>query len=512
MNDQQYLFDPIPNDKYDLLSKDELVALNKGNEDLVRQLIDYNKELKNKLLKELCKHEQKSFFLNEELFNIKHKLFGKSSEKSKKNKSHKSKKKDPKKRVRLPSERYSNLDVVEKEVEHDEAPSCGACHSQMKKSGLFETSEYLTFIPRKYYVVREKRHKYRCACCQGSLVTTPAIPRIVEGGAYSDEMIIDVAMSKFLDLLPIERYTEIASREGLSDLPANSLINTIHKLADILEASYKIIKKEVLSSKVIHADETPHRMLEGDKKSNWYTWGFSSDSASYFEVRDTRSGEVASDLLQDSKCRYLVSDVFSGYKRAVKDANETRETKIEHLYCNAHARRKFKESEKNYEESEYFLKLYRRVYRLNKKDYLEKYPEDKKRRYQSLYMKLMYKRALEMKINYSTHSSLHKALKYFIDNFESLVRFTSQENLPIDNNSQERQLRSPVVGRKTWYGTHSKRGAKTTAIMFSIVQSCKLNKINPREYVTNLVRDLHGGKAAYSPKQYTDGQKNLDVN
>jgi len=290
--DQQYLFEPIPCDKFDLLSKDEVVGLCKDQQDLIKQIINRNQKLEIKLFS----GEQKSFSLGEQLINIKNKFFGKSSEKSPKKESKGKTKEDKKKRVRLPSERYKNLDIVEKEVEFDVAPSCPCCSDEMKKSGLIDLLEYLTFIPRKYYVVREKKHKYRCRNCQESLITTPAIPRVIPGGAYSDEMIIDVALSKFLDLLPIERYTQIARREGLTDLPANSLINTTHKLADWIEASYRIIKEEVLDSEIIHADETPHRMLEGDKKSNWYMWGFSTESASYFEVRDTRSGQVASDL------------------------------------------------------------------------------------------------------------------------------------------------------------------------------------------------------------------------
>lgn len=497
--DQQWLFEPIPCDKYDLLTKEEVVGLSKDQADLIRQLIKQNNALTNELLS----GQQKSFSLGEQLFNIKNKLFGRSSEKSPRDKLNRKNKKQAKKRVRLPSERYKNLDIVEKEVEFDELPACPCCQSKMQDSGLFDSAEYLTFIPRKYYVVREKRHKYRCKSCHGGLVTSPAIPRLIPGGAYSDEMIIDVAMSKFLDLLPIDRYTKIAEREGLVDLPANSLINTTHKLADYIEPVYRIIKEEVFDSEVVHADETPHRMLEGDKKSDWYTWGFSTDSASYFEVRDTRSGEVASDLLVDSNCRYLMSDVFSGYKKAVNDANDKRVAKIEHLFCNAHARRKFKESELNFkEESEYFINLYQRIYRLESVDYKINLTPENKKSWQKIYMKLMEKKALEIKSSFLKNHSITKAVNYFLNNFESLVRFTKDPRLPIDNNSQERQLRSPVVGRKTWYGTHSKRGAKTTAIMFSIVQSCKLNKINPRQYITDLVRALHQGQPAYSPKQY----------
>jgi len=63
------------------------------------------------------------------------------------------------------------------------------------------------------------------------------------------------------------------------------------------------------------------------------------------------------------------------------------------------------------------------------------------------------------------------------------------------------------VGRKTWLGTHSERGAKTAAILFTLVEGCKLNKVNPREYFKNLVQDLHQGKAPYTPKEYKDLQK-----
>jgi len=118
--EQAHLFAPIPNDKYDLLTKDEVVTLNKSNEDLNRQLQKYIKELLNQLLSS----EQKSFLLEEQTINIKNKLFGKSSEKSSKiSIQNKEKKKSPKKRLLLPSERYPNIDVIEKDVTLDEAPS-----------------------------------------------------------------------------------------------------------------------------------------------------------------------------------------------------------------------------------------------------------------------------------------------------------------------------------------------------------------------------------------------------
>ena len=63
-------------------------------------------------------------------------------------------------------------------------------------------------------------------------------------------------------------------------------------------------------------------------------------------------------------------------------------------------------------------------------------------------------------------------------------------------------MRNPVIGRKTWYGTHSKKGAETNAIMFSIVESCKINKVNPREYFKDIVHAIHEGRCVFTPNEY----------
>lgn len=499
---QDYLFEPIPGDKYDLLTKDEVVILNKSNENLIAQMQKYIKELE----AEKFKQEQKSFLLEEQTIQIKHRLFGKSSEKSD-SKDFKNKDKRPaRQRVLLPSERYPNIPVVEKLVTLETLPKCQTCHQEMKDSGLTEESEYLTVIPRKFYVVKQVRVKYRCSCCQDSLLTTPSIPRIKPGSSFSDEMIIDVALSKYCDLIPIERYVQMAARSGVEGLPSNSLIQGTHNLAQFLSPVYEKIKYEVMSSLVLHADETPHRMLEGDDKSNWYLWGFSTNSASYFEAHDTRSGQVAADIIKDSKCEYLVSDVFSGYGKAVTDSNDYRRKNnlplVKNLYCNAHARRKFKEAELSFpKESRFFIWCYQKIYRL------EKHENDPDRRsLQEFYYKMMEKMGLKLRLNYSLKSSLVKAIDYFIKNFTELTYYLKSNDLPIDNNSQERLMRNPVIGRKTWYGTHSKQGAETNAILFSLVESCKLNKINPRDYFKDIVHAVHEKREVFTPHEYLEAQ------
>src|SRR6202453_5546290 len=239
----------------------------------------------------------------------------------------------------------------------------------MEDSGLTEESEFLTKIPAQYYVVVQVRHKYACRSCHGDIKTAPAPPRIKEGSAYSDEIMIDVAVSKYCDLIPIERQAKMAAREGLMELPPQSLIETTHYIADFVRSAYERLGIECLQSKVLNADETPHRMLEGDERCHWFLWGFSTPRSSYFECHDTRSGDVASRLLIKSKCEFLVSDVYSGYGKAVRETNVVRAEQnlplIAHVYCNAHARRYFKQAEERFPEgSEFFITQYKEIYKL----------------------------------------------------------------------------------------------------------------------------------------------------
>ena len=110
---------------------------------------------------------------------------------------------------------------------------------------------------------------------------------------------------------------------------------------------------------------------------------------------------------------------------------------------------------------------------------------------------------MKLKFSYSSKSSLVKAVSYFIKNFHELTLFLNFEDLPIDNNSQERLMRNPVIGRKTWYGTHSKRGAETNAVLFSIVESCKINKVNPRDYFRDIVHTIHEKRSIFTPNEYS---------
>lgn len=123
------LIDTIPCDKFDLLSKEEVIELAKGYDDVIRQLQATIEETN----KEILKSEHSQFLLNEIVLKITNKLFGKSTEKSEKKSSPNKHKKEPRQRVLLPSDRYPNLDVIEKRVELDKAPMCLCCNKEISK-------------------------------------------------------------------------------------------------------------------------------------------------------------------------------------------------------------------------------------------------------------------------------------------------------------------------------------------------------------------------------------------
>jgi transposase len=489
-----------------MLSKNELIEFNEAQG---RVIESFQKQLED-LRAEKEKLEQQSLLVDDKYLFLKKRFFGKSSEKE----SHplmdvppRDISKIPKTRVLLPSQRYPGVPIIIEDLGLKKLPKCDDCGCEMSDSGMVEVSECLTLDAREFCIERNRRKKYRCGKCHTSIVTTPLLPRITPGGSYSDKMIIDVAMSKYCDLVPIERYAAIAAREGLVGLPPQSLIEVTHKLADFIEPVVnKILEKEIKESSVLHADETPHRMLSKSDK-NHYLWGFSNRIASYFEIHNTRSGDVASELLKNSKCEYLVSDVFSGYGKAVRETNEYRaENKlplVQSLYCNAHARRKFKEARERFMEAQAYLDLYKKIYFLESQVQAKPPDESPPLRGQMkiLFDELRSKAMADINL-FSSKSSMARAINYFLENYEGLTRFLQNSMFPIDNNPQERLLRNPVIGRKTWFGTQTDRGAKTNVIMFTVVESCKLNKINPREYLKNLVVSIQYNNEVITPNEF----------
>ena len=494
---------PEPEGSLERLSRSELLVLLRGEISIRRQIEAQLLELKEKVFESEGKY-----------FRVRSKLYGPSSERSPRPDGGRPPARGGRRprssAPRLPSERYPNAEIIEKHVTAEVPPTCEACGAGMADSGMTETSEYLTVIPKRYLIVRQHRHKYRCGHCHGGIVTTPSIPRLVPGSSYSDELIVDATLSKYCDLLPMERYTQMAARQGFGGLPPQSLIAASIRLAEIFQPLYERLRRETLATRVLLADETPHRMLEGDERQRWYLWGFLSGGTScFYECHDTRSGEVAAHVLAASSLEVLLTDVYSGYKRAVRETNELRtragnELKaIEMAFCNSHARRGFVLDEKaETSDAQRMIDAYKAIYRLEAA--LKGLARDavyEQRQTMKPYFLATRAHAAAVDSRYSDKGGLGKAFNYFLTNYSGLTLFLDNPDVPIDNNAAERILRAPVVGRKTWYGTHSRDGALAAAVHFSLVQSCRLVGLNPRTYYRESISRAHARETPLTPKE-----------
>lgn len=410
---------------------------------------------------------------------------------------------------KLPSERFPNVEIKEELQIPEQTPSCPCCNETMKESGLFDTSEKLEVDPKKYFIVRSKRPKFNCSNCHGAMINTPALASIIPMSNYGDSLIIDASLSKYCDLIPMGRYADIAYRSGLEGLPPQSLIGLSHHLANFLFPIYEKIKKEILSSLVPQADETPHKMLEGDERYNWYLWGFFSKYGCYFEAHNTRSGDIAINFLKQSAAKFLVSDGYAGYKRAIKEIKKLFNRDITEVFCNAHAFRYFRDAGITWEnECSLPLKIYGDIYELERKrkegaDTLSPSEQLELRNKMKPLFEKIKTYCEEQKDKAMPESAFKKSLGYFLNHYDGLTVCTTNIEIPLDNNLSEREIRPAVVGRKTWIGTHSKRGAKTAAVLFSLVQSCKMNNVNPRNYFPWVVKRIHNGEEALTPYEYS---------
>jgi transposase len=153
------------------------------------------------------------------------------------------------------------LPMVEEfhDLEDRECPVCGGDLREM--SGQTEDSEEITVVERRFILVKQRRRKYRCQC-NASVVTAPGPDKLTPGGRYTPAFAVEVASSKYLDHLPLERQVKIMGREGLM-VESQTLWDQLNVLAHHLQPTYEALGESVLSSPVVFADETWWRLMDG---------------------------------------------------------------------------------------------------------------------------------------------------------------------------------------------------------------------------------------------------------
>ncbi|HEY0869305.1 MAG TPA: IS66 family transposase, partial [Acidothermaceae bacterium] len=378
-----------------------------------------------------------------------------------------------------------NIDVTHALDKADQV--CTQCGGALEEwDGQCEEHEEVDVVARRFIIKRHKRKKYRCSC--GACVETAIGPeKLTEGGRYSVDFAIEVATQKYCDHAPLERQVRSMKRDGL-DVTSQTLWDQINALARILSPALPRVLSHVLGYGVIGVDETRWKLL-GDKScgggsKTWQVWAVSTPTAAYYQIEDSRSGDAAEKIL-GGYTGTVMCDGYGVYAALLKRP-ACKDLRLAH--CMAHVRRAFCEVEAFFpEQCGQVLELIGQLYAIDAECPAGPAGDDTRRRLRDTKSRDVVGRMMAWV--YATvptilpESGLMKAIKYMAGVWTGLVRFLDEPRIPLDNNACERALRGPVVGRKNHYGSRSQRGTEVAALFYTLVESAKLNDLDPRLYL-----------------------------
>jgi len=389
----------------------------------------------------------------------------------------------PRQQTELPVEEHAHELVEADRV----CPDCGATLAEWE--GQTEDSEEITVVERHFVVRKHRRKKYRCkhGCAP---VTAPGPLRLVEGGRYSVEFAVYVAIAKYLYHLPLERQVRMYLANSLV-VDSQTLWDQIEVLAKHLAPSYQALRNEVFASPLIHADETYWLMLSKGTGKKWYAWTVASQAAVYHRIFDSRSTAAAREVLGDYHGN-VVADGYEPYQTVAR-AGPDGVTRYTLAFCWAHVRRKYVKAEPFAPTCAEVIALIGKLYEIERElpnphsltgveqEVALAHILAVRRRRSAPVVDAI--KAWAERQQGLPESTFRKAIKYMLDLWHGLTVFIENPWVPLDNNLVERQIRPLVVGRKNHYGSKSKRGTEVAALFYSLIETAQLRGEEPAAYL-----------------------------
>jgi transposase len=393
----------------------------------------------------------------------------------------------PEKRRKSPRRGHgpTQQDIEAQDVVH-ELPElrCSNCGElSLEEMNSAEISEEISIETSRVIKLRHLRKKYTCGCDEGTVVTAPGPVKLIKGGRYSVEFAAHAAVSKMVDHLPLHRQTRMLERQGVKVTP-QALWDQLARLAEVLAPSAEAIRRRILESEYLHADETGFLLTAGGGKKRLTLWSISTPELAWYTVarKDYNAGEQ---ILGTYK-GIVVADGYRVYEQlAARDGPNGKELRLAH--CWAHVLRKFREAyEHRPKDCARVLELIGKLYIVERKA-AESQPGDLEylARKRSTRSKVLVQGIKKWALSQTglPRSDFIKAVKYMLARWEGLTRFLDDARLPLDNNAAERSLRGPVLGRKNWLQFRSRRGCRAGAVLYSLCESAKLSGVDPEEYL-----------------------------
>jgi len=316
------------------------------------------------------------------------------------------------------------------------------------------------------------------------IVTAEAPPTVIEGGHYGPGVYANVVVSKCDDSLPFYRIEKRYARNGCA-INRSTLCELFHRSADILKPIYDTLVRAARSAEIINADETTIPVQkEGGCKDGWI-WTIITKAIIVYHFSTSRGGAVAKKLLEGTE-GLLQVDGYSAYNAVCAEAGRIR------IGCWSHARRMFFKSLKNFPQAkevlDWIVELYMIEHRAKERGILETGEHLQMRQEQSALIIEKIRTWLdEQQPLHPPKSQLGKAIGYAVKQWDSLIIFCTDPRIGLDNNISERALRIIALGRKNWLFVGKDGGGESMAVLQTIVATCKLNNVNPYDYIKDVL-------------------------
>lgn len=407
-----------------------------------------------------------------------------------------------KKRLTLREEMLKNLprERIEYRLSEEEriCPCCGEIRHEMSS----EIREEIAIIPAQKKVVEHVQIVYGCRHCDKNGIETPIVKATMPHPAFPGSLASPSAVAyiidkKYDDGMPLYRLEKQFDRQGIP-LSRQTMANWILTAVSAwLITIYDELHKELLSHKYLHADETPVQVLHEAGRAaqtQSYMWLYRSGQDGppivLYDYQETRSQAHPIEFL-NGFTGFLHADGYAGYNQIPN---------VTIASCWSHARRGFDEAIKSLPKSErgaptkareglnFCNQLFKIEQGLKDATPAERYEQ---RLNQSRPVLDAFSVWLDTeKENLLPKSLLGKAVNYCVNRWPKLLTFLEDGHLEIDNNRAERSIKRFVMGRKSWLFSNTPRGAKASAVCYSIVETAKENGLNPFSYLTYLFEQM----------------------
>jgi hypothetical protein len=495
---------------------------------LIGDLVEHNKKLKDiiaEIERENAERNQAAFNLEERVKLMRRKTFGKSSEKRAEASDRPRDKSQedalvfsqaafpaPESRSEQQKGKAKGAGLEEVVIDHrpteetlvDESGSRGVekpSASQWEDTGLYDESIKITLIERRYVKEIHRRHKYRLKEKfnpnpeKEVIITANGSPELLKGMNYSIDFLATVIADKYISHMPLERQTREMESLGLMGMK-NS---TLSRMAALGAAALEPMQEEILledllkSDLALHLDETPWK-IQCKQEKDGFMWVISNRYGSYYFFKPTRSGQVLREKLNGYNGPVL-TDGFSGY-------NVVAELGIAQGYCWSHARREFIPLESHDPTVKPILDLIDELFAIER----EANTFDDLARLRQAKSKPVAEKLKALLIDEFPRSrpgsQKRKAIEYALKRWDGLTLFLTETKLPLSNNEAERTIRHAVVGRKNYYGSGNHVGAETAATLFTVIESCKKNDLDPRTFLIMSLHRAARGEKLETPLAY----------